>query len=144
MLGAPKLNLKRAPNPTSPIHSISITRDKVNLLKRMDDDPSNKKLIQTGTITLLRAIALREIYRGRDETFAMDATELIKHYMNPPQDCLINGLALTHPELHEYARDTFNITSCTTVPMGIPISQDITPVNHDSPSHLLSPPTNTS
>ena len=45
-------------------------------------------------------------------------------------------MATTHPELHEYARDTFRIQTCLTTPLNFPLNLDVEPKNTSAPSHL--------
>ena len=138
LLDLPKIDLTRNRSPGFPINNLSIHDDKIKLYSTKDIPES--KPTHTGTMSLLRAITLREIYKGTDANFSDDVSELIRHYMNPPPESMTTGIALTHPELLEYARDTFNIETIETVPMGIPTSMDISPPNPRSPSHLFASP----
>ena len=45
-------------------------------------------------------------------------------------------MATTHPELHEFVRDTFQIQTCLTTPLNFPLNMDIEPKNPLAPSHL--------
>jgi hypothetical protein len=77
-----------------------------------------------------------EIYEGLDELFAPKVADLLTFYIKIDDKSLASGMATTHPELHEFARDTFRIRTCLTTPLNFPLNMDTEPKNSSSPSHL--------
>ena len=133
LLGSPKISVTR-PNPANtPINNTITIGDKTQLFDPINE--SDRRLYR-GTITLQRAIALREIYDGSDESFTSSTADLITHYIQLETLALANGIATTHPELHEFVRDTFNIKTCLSTPLNFPLSMDTIPKNISAPSHL--------
>jgi hypothetical protein len=130
-LRAPNLNLSRTPNPTKPHRHLSIHQDTVKL-----HHEAWPVIPETTSISLPRAISLREIYLGRDDTFARDATALFSYYLKLPKTSIASGLAMTHPEIHELARDIFKMETCLTTPLNIPVGTDSMPRNATAPLHL--------
>ena len=133
LLDSPNISVTR-PNPANtPIYNTITIGDKTQLFNSINDSEIR---LYRGTITLQRAIALREIYDGSDESFASSVADLLTYYIQLDTLALANGIATTHPELHEFVRDTFNIQTCLSTPLNFPLSMDITPKNMSAPSHL--------
>ena len=130
-LKPPNLILTRTPDPTKPYRCLSVHQDTVKL--HHNAWPVNP---ETVSISLPRAISLREIYLGIDYTFAQDCTSLISFYLKLPKKSIASGLAMTHPEIHELARDIFQMETCLTTPLNIPLGTDSIPRNAIAPSHL--------
>jgi hypothetical protein len=118
-LKPPNLILTRTPDPTKPYRCISVHQNTVKL--HHNAWPVNPEIV---SISLPRAISLREMYLGVDYTFAQDCTSLISFYLKLPKTSIASGLRMTHPEIHELARDIFKMETCLTTPLNIPLGTD--------------------
>ena len=133
LLDSPNISVTRPIPANTPIYNTITIGDKTQLFNSINDSEIR---LYRGTITLQRAIALREIYDGSDESFASSVADLLTYYIQLDTLALANGIATTHPELHEFVRDTFKIQTCLSTPLNFPLSMDITPKNISAPSHL--------
>jgi hypothetical protein len=133
LLMSPKIIVTRADPTNIPIHNTITSGDKTKLFNPVNDTQTR---VYRGTITLQRAISLCEIYKGSDELFAPELADLLTFYIQLDDKSFANGMATTHPELHEFIRDTFRIQTCLTTPLNFPLNMDIEPKNTSAPSHL--------